>query len=90
MTARLSRKFYEKFGDDITNELVEWFNAVDATYRAELREINELNFARFDAKVDQRIAELRAVLAGAETRLIRWMFLFWVGTLATTIALIKL
>lgn len=90
VTARLSRKFYEKFGDDVTNELVEWFNAVDATYRAELREINELNFARFDAKVDQRIAELRAVLAGAETRLIRWMFLFWVGTLGTLIALLKL
>jgi len=90
VTARLSRKFYEKFGDEITNELVEWFNAVDATYRSELREINELNFARFDAKVDQRIAELRAVLAGAETRLIRWMFLFWVGTLGTLVALQKL
>ncbi len=90
VTAKLSRKFYEKFGDDLTNELVEWFNAVDATYRAELRDINELNFARFDAKVDQRIAELRAVLAGAETRLIRWMFLFWVGTLGTLVALLKL
>ena len=90
VTARLSRKFYEKFGDDITNELVEWFNAVDATYRTELREINELNFARFDAKVDQRIAELGAVLARAETRLIRWMFLFWVGTLGTLVALLKL
>ena len=90
VTAKLSRKFYEKFGDDLTNELVEWFNAVDATYRAELRDINELNFARFDAKVDQRIAELRAVLAGAETRLIRWMFLFWVGTLGTLVALLEL
>ena len=90
VTAKLSRKFYEKFGDDLTNELVEWFNAVDATYRAELRDINELNFARFDAKVDQRIAELRAVLAGAETRLIRWMLLFWVGTLGTLVALLKL
>ena len=90
VTARLSRKFYAKFGDDVTNELVEWFNAVDATYRSDLREINELNFARFDAKVDQRIAELRAVLAGTETRLIRWMFLFWVGTLGTLVALLKL
>lgn len=24
VTARLSRKFYERFGDDLTNELVEW------------------------------------------------------------------
>jgi hypothetical protein len=24
MTARLSKKFYEKFGDDLTKELVDW------------------------------------------------------------------
>lgn len=60
VTAKLSLKFYEKFGDDIANELVEWFNMVDATYRSDLRELNELNFARFDAKLEQRVAELRA------------------------------
>ena len=32
VTAKLSRKFYERFGDDIANELVDWFNMVDATY----------------------------------------------------------
>jgi len=31
VTAKLSRKFYETFGDDITNKLVDWFNKVDAT-----------------------------------------------------------
>jgi hypothetical protein len=35
---------------------------LDLTYRADLRELNELNFARFDAKLEQRIAELRAEL----------------------------
>jgi AraC-like DNA-binding protein len=44
------------------NELVDWFNAVDLTYRSDLRELNELNFARFDAKLEQRLAELRAEL----------------------------
>lgn len=63
VTAKLSRKFYEKFGDELTNELVDWFNQVDATYRGELRELNELNFARFDAKLEQRMAELRAEFA---------------------------
>ena len=42
---------------------MEWFNQVDATYRAELRELNELNFARFDARLEQRMAELRAEFA---------------------------
>ena len=61
VTAKLSRKFYEKFGDDIANELVE-FNMVDATYRGYLREFNELNYARFDAKLEQRVVELDAKL----------------------------
>ncbi len=81
VTAKLSRKFYETFGDEIANELVEWFNAVDATYRAELREINELNFARFDAKLGQRLAEL-------ETKMVRWMFVFWAPTALAVIALL--
>jgi hypothetical protein len=62
VTAKLSRKFYETFGDEIANELVDWFNQVDSTYRSELKELNELNFARFDAKVEQRFAESAAKL----------------------------
>lgn len=103
VTAKLSRKFYEKFGDDIANELVEWFNAVDATYRSELRETNELNFARFEAKLDQRVAELGAEMqvgfarANAnleermrqlETRLVRWVLGVWIAQAATTVGLV--
>ena len=68
VTAKLSRLFYERLGEQIANELVDWFNQVDATYRADLRELNELNFARFDAKLEQRAAELRAALGGLEQR----------------------
>lgn len=60
VTAKLSLKFYEKLGEDVANELVEWFNLVDATYRNDLRELNELNFARFDAKLEQRLAQYDA------------------------------
>ena len=91
VTAVLSKKFYEKFGEDVTNELVNWFNAVDATYRADLRELNELNFARFDAKLEQRLAQsdaklearwhqLDARLAELKSELLKWMFLFWATT----------
>jgi ABC-type phosphate transport system auxiliary subunit len=62
VTARLSKRFYDVLGEDVANELVDWFNAVDLTYRTDLRELNELNFARFDAKLEQRLAELRAEL----------------------------
>ena len=54
---RLSEAFYDRFGDEIVAELVEWFNLIDSTYRGELREINEINFARFEAKLEQRILE---------------------------------
>lgn len=90
VTARLSRRFYEQFGDEIANELVDWFNAVDATYRSDLREVNELNFARFDAKLEQRFAEQDAKIAQRfaeqdakigqlKVDLVRWMFAFWAG-----------
>lgn len=60
VTVRLSKNFYDRFGDDLVDELVEWFNLVDSTYRSDLREMNEANFAKFDAKLDQRVAELNA------------------------------
>ena len=33
VTAKLSRKFYETFGDEITNELVDWFNDRRESFR---------------------------------------------------------
>ena len=101
VTAKLSRRFYEKLGDDVANELVEWFNRVDLTYRTELRDLNEVNFARFDAKLDQRVATLKAEidqritaleakLDGLRTELIKWMFLFWVGSVGLALAISQL
>lgn len=60
VTARLSKLFYDRIGEQVANELVDWFNQVDATYRADFRELNEMNFARFDAKLEQRIAQAEA------------------------------
>src|SRR5881275_2580845 len=69
VTAKLSRRFYEQFGDELTNELVDWFNSVDSTYQSDLRELNEINFARFDAKLVQRVVGLDAKIDGVEARL---------------------
>ena len=123
VTPKLSRKFYETLGDDVANVFVEWFNQVDLAYRGELRELNEINFARFDAKLEQRLSQFEAKLdhritdlearlvdrfgtvdarfaqidatvtqcstkqelAEAKSDLFKWMFLFWVGNVATTI-----
>jgi DNA anti-recombination protein RmuC len=64
VTARLSKRFYDTFGDEIANDLVDWFNQVDATYRQELREQNDLNWGRVEARISQ--AEAR--IAQAEGR----------------------
>lgn len=120
VTAKLSRKFYEQLGDEIANELVEWFNAVDSDYKSDLKELNELNWNRFRTELrneldqqwaktrveldqhsakleilDQRSTSLQAALDQQSSRLtsieikfsdlraelLKWMFLFWVGTL---------
>lgn len=102
VTAKLSKAFYDRLGDDVANELVDWFNMVDATYRSDLREINELNFARFDAKVEQRFAEFgvkieqRLASVGSELTaqlnrrfdsVMQMIVLSWATILATLIAL---
>ena len=98
VTAKLSKLFYDRLGEQVANELVEWFNAVDTDYRGQLRELNELNFARFDAKLEQRIAELRAELAakidqlnatlerriGAQSR---WLFVAWATLLIPVVGM---
>jgi hypothetical protein len=103
VTARLSRAFYERLGDDVANELVEWLNQVDLAYRSELRELNELHFARFEAKVGERLAafetqinkgladvrvEFSTALRDTKTSLIWWMFGLWTGNALATAALV--
>jgi hypothetical protein len=133
VTARLSKRFYEILGEDVANEMVDWFNAVDTTYKADLRDLIEVQAQRFDAKLQQGLAELRGDLraemhgelanvrtemhtgfaqlrtematgsaalrtemgvgfaqvytkmADLRAELIKWMFLFWLGTVAAAI-----
>ena len=92
VTARLSKLFYERLGEQIANELVDWFNAVDATYRSDLRELNETNFARFDAKLAQRLGQLETRLDTKwERRIsdIRVEVLGEVGTMRAAVAGLK-
>jgi hypothetical protein len=91
---------------------VDWFNAVDPTYKADLRDLIDVQAQRFDAKLEQRLAETRADLraemhagfaqlrtemaagsaslrtemANLRADLVKWMFLFWLGTVGVTLA----
>ena len=62
---------------------------IDA-HRAELRELNDLNFARFGALIGEIRSDVRAEVARLETRiertkadLIKWSFVFWVGAVGS-------
>ena len=119
VTAKLSKEFYDRLGERVADERVNWFNEVDATYRADLRSLNEQNFTRFDYKLEQRTAELYAkldakidrtalaldakidrlrveVISAVDAKLdalraelIKWSFLFWIGTVVTIVGAIR-
>lgn len=93
ITARLSRRFYDKFGDEIVDELVEWLNQVDLAFRTELQRQNESLYARFESRLEQRLAEfgaqlraeLRAEMHAMRADLMKWAFVFWATTLAAVL-----
>ena len=101
VTAKLSKHFYDVLGEQVAGEMVDLFNQVDASYRTELRESNELHYARFEAKLEQRFAEMRAdvnhkintldvKIEHVRSDLIKWSFLFWIGNLVSVVAAMKL
>ena len=54
--------------------------------RAEVRhEMGEVraDLGRLESRVDAKLSELKS-------ELLRWMFLFWVGTMGTVLAILKL
>jgi hypothetical protein len=102
IAAKLSRTLYDTLGDEAAEAMVDWMQRVD-TQRSELRELNDLSFARIDARFgearaasDLRFAELRdemhtgfatleAKLDRRFAELIKWSFVFWVGSTVTLV-----
>jgi hypothetical protein len=73
VTPKQTRVLRDHFGDMAADEIVDLLNTVEASSVTELRALNELNFARFaakmdsrfdaiDAKMDRRFAEFEAKL----------------------------
>ena len=60
--AKLSREFYERFGDKLTDELVNCLNAIEGSYRAELRDLFDTHFGRFEEKLERRLTDAKAEL----------------------------
>jgi len=72
-----TRVLRERFGDIAANEIVDVLNNVEASSLTELRTLNELNFARFESKVELRFAEYDARMADRFLAHTRWMIGAW-------------
>ena len=79
--AKLSREFYDRFGDKVTDELVNCLNSIEASYRAEIKDLFAAHFGRFEEKLERRLAEtqaeLRVEIHSVKADLIKWTFVFW-------------
>src|SRR3990172_410201 len=98
-SARLLQKLKETWGEEVTQDLVAWVSEAQAVNRAELRELADLYFARFGDRLEERIAAsearmdaglagLRAEVASRMRDQMKWMFVFWIGTLVPLAGLI--
>ncbi len=67
--AKLSREFYDRFGDKVTDELVNCLNSIEASYRAEIKDLFAAHFGRFEEKLERRLAESAAHLGRFEEEL---------------------
>ncbi|HEY4658177.1 MAG TPA: hypothetical protein VIH11_01590 [Gemmatimonadaceae bacterium] len=99
VTARLSHRLHDALGEDAGGDLVTWMQTVDAS-RTELRELNELMFARIEslfrendarldarfAQVDTRFAQMERLIERQYGRLLGWSFGFWATALAALYA----
>jgi hypothetical protein len=114
VTPTLLLKLRKTLGDEAANDLVTWVDQATARELGHVRELAELHYGRFDARLEQRLAELRAdvdarieslrtelhtrieslrtdlytridavrvEMMAQRADLIKWMFLFWVGTI---------
>ena len=93
-----ARHLHDKLGAAVTAGLVEWCDSVENAFRLELRDLGEACFARFDAKLEQRTAELRAEVSQAKSELrqdianlraelIKWAFVFFATAALAVIGL---
>ena len=94
VTTRLVQRLHDVLGEEATDDLFAWWQETARVNRGEIREVADLYFARFEARLEKGLAEVRAEMAGQRADLIKWMFIFWAGTViplaGLTIALSRL
>jgi hypothetical protein len=83
-THKLPIKLYERLGDEAMTELLTLFADLGAEIRAISGQLQELN-----GRLEQRFATLEKQIAGVLAELIKWTFLFWLGTIGVVLLLLR-
>ena len=67
VTARLLQRLHETLGDEATNDLFSWWEEAATVNRAAVREVADLYYARFEARLEKGLAEVRSEMAGVRS-----------------------
>ena len=54
------------------------------------KDVLEASSDRFERRLTEETGKLRVDMAGMETRLVRWMFVFWLGQLGVTLTVVAM
>jgi uncharacterized protein YukE len=99
---KLPLKLYERLGADAMTELLTLFGNLGAETRAEFEELRRAD-ARLEqrlvgeiagvkqdiAELKNQIADLKPHIASVQAELIKWTFLFWLGTIGIVLLLLR-
>jgi hypothetical protein len=85
VTSRLSKKLVERLGDEAGSEFVEWIEDVNRQLSQVRGDIAALrtDMVSFEGRMSTRFESLKF-------EMLKWLFLFWVGTIGLVLAIVKL
>ncbi len=82
----------DKLTDEGADAFVQILDKVEDRTQKAILEIAEERFekriSQLDGKIETTRAQLETKIAQAEARIIRWMFIFWVGQVGTITAIL--
>jgi hypothetical protein len=99
LSGKLSLGLSEKLGEEVASGLINAFNEMEASHRSEYHNLRqdiarletklETGLLELKAEVKQDIARLEQKVAGVQSELIKWVFVFWLGTVGIVMALLR-
>ena len=82
----------EKLTDEGVDALVELINSANEKTKEDVIALSvekyERRLAEVKSDLEAKIAQVEIKIAQTETRIIRWMFIFWVGQVGTITAIL--